>query len=185
MKYLLKTNPKIYHALRNLKMFWLRKRYKLRHVSKTFYLGGKAKISKSLIAMDYSYVGPNCTIGPKVKIGRFTMLANNVSIVGGDHIYTNPNTPIIFSGRPQLNETIIGEDVWIGAFSIIFAGVKIGDGAIVGAGSVVTKDIPPYTVIAGVPAKYIKMRFNEEEIVLHKEMLKKSKIDVHFCKDKN
>lgn len=184
MKKLLKSNHKLYFSLRNVKMLWLRRRYNLRHVSKTFFIGGKCTIAKDLIASEYSYIGPNCLIGPKVSIGKYTMLANNVSIVGGDHLFSNPNIPIIFSGRPELKETIIGEDVWIGAFSIIMSGVTIGNGSIIGAGSVVTKNIPPYTIFAGVPAKYIKMRFNEEEINLHIRMLKKDSVYVDFCKDK-
>ena len=184
MKKLILSNHQLYLFLRNLKMFWIRKRYNLKYVSKTFFTGGKSFISKDLIADDYSYIGPNCQIGPKVKIGKYSMLANNVSIVGGDHIYSNPNIPIIFSGRPELKETIIGEDVWIGAFSVVMSGVKIGNGSIIGAGSVVTKEIPPYTIFAGVPAKFIRMRFNEDEINFHKLMLKKDSIYVDFCKDK-
>jgi acetyltransferase-like isoleucine patch superfamily enzyme len=184
MKELLKSNYHLYIFLRNLKMFWLRKKYNLKYVSKSFYIGGKCSIAKDLIASDYSYIGPNCQIGPKVKIGRYTMLANNVSIVGGDHLFSNPNIPIIFSGRPELKETILGEDVWIGAFSIIMSGIKIGNGSIIGAGSVVTKDVPPYSIYAGVPAKFIRMRFDENEIEIHNIMLKNNKINVDFCTDK-
>lgn len=113
------------------------------------------------------------------------MLANNVSIIGSDHIYSNPKTPIIFSGRPELKQTVIGEDVWIGAFSVIMTGVNIGNGAIIGAGALVTKNIPPYSIYAGVPAKFIKMRFDEPEIEIHKEMLKQRSIEVKYCKDKH
>ena len=58
--------------------------------------------------------------------------------------------------------TIIGNDVWIGAKAIIRSGVTIGDGAVIGAGAVVTKDVPPYAIVAGVPAKIIRYRFDEE-----------------------
>lgn len=174
----------LYMGARNTKMFLIRNLYGLKNVSKTFYLGGKSKISKDLIAEDFSYIGPFCLISPKVKIGRYTMLANNVSIIGDDHYYSDPNTPIIFSGRPELKETIIGADVWIGAFSIIMTGVKIGDGSIVGAGSIVTKDIPPYTIYAGVPAKFIKMRFDNEQIAIHKVMLMDQNIAQNYCEDK-
>ena len=60
--------------------------------------------------------------------------------------------------------TIIGNDVWTGANAVIVKGVKIGDGAIVGAGSVVTKDVPPYTVVIGNPARILRNRFNKEDI---------------------
>lgn len=80
---------------------------------------------------------------------------------------------MIFAGRDR-KKTIIGDDVWVGAYSIIMAGVTIGDGAIVAAGSVVTKNIEPYTIVGGCPAKLIKMRFNDEKIKIHTEMLKRS-----------
>ena len=180
IKYL-KTNKRVYLFFRSLKMSFIRKRYGLKFVSKSSYFCRKSRISKDLIAGDYVYVGPNCIITPKVKIGRYTMLANNVQIVGDDHVYSNPDMPIIFSGRPILKDTIIGEDVWIGANTIILAGVTIGSGSIIGAGSVVTKNISSYSICAGVPAKLIKMRFNNEEIISHKQMLRKGSINANYC----
>lgn len=61
-------------------------------------------------------------------------------------------------------KTIIGNDVWLGANSLVLKGVKIGDGAVIGAGAVVTKDVPPYAIVGGNPAKVIKMRFDDETI---------------------
>lgn len=174
-----------YFTFRKIKMLWYRQSLGLKNVSPSFYMGGKSSVSKDFIADDFSFIGSNCLIGPKVKIGRFSMLANNVSIVGSDHLFSDPKTPIIFSGRPILKETVIGEDVWIGAFSIILSGINIGDGSIIGAGSVITKNIPPYSVYAGVPARFIKMRFTEIEIEIHKKMLKGKHIDVKYCKDKD
>ena len=184
MKKILKSNHNLYLFFRNIKMLWWRRKYNLKNVAKTFYLGGASSISHDLIAFDFSYIGPNCQIGPKVKIGRYTMLANNVSIVGGDHIFSDPKKPIIFSGRPILKDTIIGHDVWIGAFSIIKAGISIGDGAIIGSGSVVTKDIPEYAIYAGNPAKLIRMRFNDDEMAIHKKMISEKNIDVNYCIEK-
>lgn len=94
-----------------------------------------------------------------MSIGKYTMLANDVKIIGGDHYYKRVGVPIIFSGRAELHPTVIGDDVWIGAYSIIMAGVTIGNGAIIAAGSVVTKDLEPYGIYGGIPAKLIKMRF--------------------------
>jgi acetyltransferase-like isoleucine patch superfamily enzyme len=112
------------------------------------------------------------------------MFGPNVSILGGDHIFTDPNTPIIFSGRPKMPQTNIGADVWIGANVAIMAGITIGNGAIIAAGSVVTKDVPEYAIYGGNPAKHIKMRFNEEEIDFHRKMLTKSNIEVKFTSKK-
>ena len=61
-------------------------------------------------------------------------------------------------------DIVVGNDVWIGFEAVILAGVKIGDGAIIGARAVVTKDVPPYTIVGGVPAKTIRKRFSDEDI---------------------
>ena len=61
-------------------------------------------------------------------------------------------------------DIVVGSDVWIGYEAVILSGVTIGDGAIVGARAVVTKDVPPYTIVGGVPAKPIRKRFSEEDI---------------------
>lgn len=156
---------------RRIKMIYYRHRYHLKNVHPTFYMGGKSFIAKDLKADAFSYVGPRCVIYPKVSIGAYSMIANDVSILGDDHIYDKPGVPIIFSGRPKLRETIIGRDCWIGAHCIIMTGVHIGNGAIVAAGSVVTKDVEPYTIVGGIPAKYIKMRFNEDGIKKHEKIL--------------
>jgi acetyltransferase-like isoleucine patch superfamily enzyme len=90
------------------------------------------------------------------------MLGPRVSFVGDDHRYDLPGTPMIFSGRPPLRETLVESDVWIGYGSVILSGVCIGRGSIVAAGSVVTKSIPPYEIWGGVPARRIKARFEAE-----------------------
>jgi acetyltransferase-like isoleucine patch superfamily enzyme len=91
------------------------------------------------------------------------MLAQRASIVGADHRADLPGTPMIFAGRPETPETIIGDDVWIGFGALIMQGVSIGNGSIIGAMAVVTKDVPPYEVWAGVPARKIKDRFSTAE----------------------
>jgi len=147
--------------------------YGLKRVHPTFIACAHCSISKDFEAGPYSYAGPRCRIYPNVQIGKYTMLANDVKILGGDHCYNKVAVPMIFSGRSVLKRTVIGDDVWVGAYSLIMAGVKIGNGAIVAAGSVVTKDVAPYQIVGGAPAKFIKMRFNDNEILLHEEMLKK------------
>ena len=166
---------KVRKFYRNIRMFYLRKILNLKNVHSTFYLGGRSSVSSDLVADAYSYIGQNCIIYPNVRIGAYSMLANNVSIIGGDHDIEKIGVPLIFSGRGKLENTYIGKDVWIGAFSIIKTGVKIGDGAIIGAGSVVTKDIEPFTLNGGVPSKIIRARFkNNEDLETHKKMLNKT-----------
>lgn len=157
---------------RTLKAAYYRHKYKLKYVDKTTYFGGTSYISRDLVTEKNVYIGPRCHINPKVKIGAFTMLANDVRIMGGDHRYDIPGMPIMYSGRGELKPTTIGRDCWIGAYSIIMCGVNIGVGSIIAAGSIVTKDVEPYSIYGGVPAKKIKNRFNSEvEVAIHNQML--------------
>ena len=147
-------------------------KYGLKLAHSTTYFGGKSYISSDIITGNNVYIGPNCVINPKVEIGKYTMLANNVRIIGGDHRYDIPGIPILYSGRAVIKPTKIGCDCWIGAYSIIMCGVTSGDGSIIAAGSIVTKDVEPYSIYGGVPAKIIKMRFNnDDDINKHQLML--------------
>ena len=94
-----------------------------------------------------------------IKIGNDVIIAKDVSLISGDHEYLNKTTKINKQGM-QTNKApiIIGDDVWIGEKAIILKSVNIGKGCVVGAGSVVTKDIPPFSIAAGNPAKIIKVR---------------------------
>lgn len=160
--------------MRKIKRKVLIKWYGFKNVHPTFLATfGLGQVSKDLRAGEYSFVGPRCIIYPKTEIGDFTMIANDVMILGGDHNFKIPGIPIPFAGREGLRSTIIGKDVWIGARSVIMTGVTIGDGAIVAAGSVVTKDIEPFAIVGGVPAKKIGERFDAEGRKIHEVMLKK------------
>jgi virginiamycin A acetyltransferase len=115
-----------------------------------------------------------------VHIGKYTSIGRDCNFFlhanhRPDWITTSsqlwgPVTPEIADmhmkmGHPACKgDIIVGNDVWIGAKSTIMSGVKIGDGSIIGAGSTVTKDVPPYSIVAGNPAKFIKFRFTEEQI---------------------
>lgn len=111
-----------------------------------------------------------------IQIGSFCSIANEVAIFGGGehHIDWVTTFPIrIAFGDPLAGKdghptskgiTRIGNDVWIGFRSIVLSGVTIGDGAVLGAGTVVTSDVPPYAVVAGNPAKIIRYRFAEDVI---------------------
>lgn len=157
---MLRSIKPIFRFYHSLVMVYKRKRYGLKYVHKTFYMGGKSAISPDLIAHEYVTMGPDCWIGPGVELGPYVMIAPRVAFVGGDHKYDVPGTPAIFSGRPEVKKTIIEADVWIGYGAMIMAGTRVGRGAIIGAGSVVLKKrILPYEVYWGVPARKIYERF--------------------------
>lgn len=160
--------------IRWIKRWYCRHYYGLRNVHPKFLASfGLGNVSCDVRAGAYAFIGPDCLIYPRVTIGDYSLLGNNVTILGADHNYRQAGIPIVFNGRDEIPATTIGRDCWIGAHAIIMVGVTIGDGAIVAAGSVVTKDIEPYWIYGGVPAKKIKRRFTDEEIELHKELLSK------------
>lgn len=165
-------NANLRARLKKILMVWRRWKFGLKEVHSEFYLAPRSSVCSDLRADAYSFINVGCLIGPKVKIGRYTMLAPEVAIVGADHVYNQADRPIIWSGRPsEILPTVIGRDCWIGMRAIIMCGVTIGDGAIVAAGAVVTKDVEPYDVVGGVPAKPIARRFSEQQILVHQEML--------------
>jgi lipopolysaccharide transport system ATP-binding protein len=108
----------------------------------------------------------------KVVIGKFCSIAEDVKIVAGgehnlNHVTTFPLKDRLKGSKLPIHHKgaiIIENDVWIGTGAIILAGVKIGNGAVVGAGSVVTHDVPDYAIVAGVPARVVKFRFTTDQI---------------------
>lgn len=156
--------PRLRQLLRNCKMAFVRRLYGLRHVDKTFYLVMPCKVSRDFVAGAYSFVNCHAEIGPGVSLGRYVLIAPYVSFVGADHVFDRAGTPIIFSGRPPGVRTVVEDDVWIGYRAIVKLGVRIGRGAIVAAGAVVTQDVTPYTIVAGVPAREVKKRFADDEM---------------------
>jgi acetyltransferase-like isoleucine patch superfamily enzyme len=159
----LKKSDSLASLYRFYKRIKIRFLYGLKFVHPTFNIGGKCKISPDLIAGEYAFVGKNAIIYPGVSIGRYSMLAQNVQIIGDDHNFNISGLPSTFSGRPKLKRTLIGRDVWIGANAIVMAGVTIGDGSIIAAGSIVTKDVGSFLIFGGVPAKFLRNRFDSIE----------------------
>ena len=101
------------------------------------------------------------------------MFGPNVTFMGGDH-RVDVLGKYMIDIKTKLPENdqpvIINEDVWVGANVIILKGVTIGEGSIIAAGSLVTKDVEEYTIVGGIPAKILKRRFSKEEIITHNRL---------------
>jgi acetyltransferase-like isoleucine patch superfamily enzyme len=137
---------------------------------------------------DNFYIGKFSQIECDVRIGDHVMFANHVALIGRyDHNYQQIGVPIRLASKIRdtdykwkgLNERIeIEDDVWIGFGAVILGGVKIGQGSIIAAGSLVTKDVEPFSIYAGAPAKKMRSRFrNETDLLKH--------IDLYNAKYKN
>ncbi len=155
---------------------------KLSFIDRNSRIDKRAKVNRNVHVIDskigrYSYVGPNSWVCI-ADVGSFCSFAANVNIGLGNHTMHYKSTSPIFTevanatGHSWIKQdkslpfkrTIIGNDVWIGYGAKIIGGVKIGDGACIGAGALVTKDVPPYAIVGGVPAKIIKYRFSPKTI---------------------
>ena len=117
--------------------------------------GGIIKIEDN-VALNINVV-INSSIGGRIIIGQNSLIGPNVTIRTANHNFDSVKIPINKQGH-KFGDIIIQEDVWIGANSIELGNVKIGKGAIIGAGSLINKDVDPFTIVAGVPAKLIKKR---------------------------
>jgi chloramphenicol O-acetyltransferase type B len=136
---------------------------------------------------DNFYIGRYSQIECDALIGNNVIFANAVALVGRyDHNYQQIGTPTRLASQIRhsdynwkgLNSKVtIEDDVWVGYGSIILSSVKIGRGSIVAAGSVVTKDVEPYSIVAGNPAKFVRYRFSQDEIKEHESLMNYTKIN--------
>ena len=131
--------------------------------------GKKANIEKGArftpgIALgDRSGIGIRCELTGPIKIGNDVMMGPEVIIYTSGHKFDRTDIPMMDQGATDTKPVTIGNDVWIGRRVIIMPGVTVGDGSILGAGAVVTKNIPPYSVAGGVPARVLKTRKPQED----------------------
>lgn len=158
--------------------------------NKKTLLAGYNKVHKRSIVLNSkigrnTFIGTHCDLN-NVEIGSFCSIAHDVRVEYSTHPTRHfvSTSPVFYSTYNQTGQSfvkenlfnefltidgrncIIGNDVWIGANVLIKGGVRIGDGAIVAMGSVITHDVQPYTIVGGIPAKIIRKRFNDEEVEL-------------------
>ena len=145
-------------------------------VAKTAFVHRGCKVRNSSLGAN-SYLAAHTWL-TNTDVGRFCSVGNNVVSGLASHTYANVSTSPLFTLRhnatrrqwvkrdvaensDDLPRTVIADDVWVGSNAMIMSGVRIGVGAVIGAGAVVTKDVPPYAIAVGVPAKVIKYRFDD------------------------
>jgi len=121
---------------------------------------GKGSVLRNSQIGKYTYIAKNCILNNTV-IGNYCSIAPNVQIGGMEHPYEKCSTSTFLSKIPKRKETLIGNDVWIAAGCIIKQGVKIGDGAVIGAMSFVNRDVPDNSIYVGIPAKLLKKRMDD------------------------
>jgi acetyltransferase-like isoleucine patch superfamily enzyme len=144
-------------------------------------LGSILDSHHGLVVGDSVYIGKRCTIEVDGSIGDHVLIANNVGLIGRyDHDHTAVGVPIrsapwigdpSYVGPGLCSKLIIESDVWVGYGAILLSGIRVGRGAVVAAGSVVTRDVEPYAIVAGKPARTVGSRFDGAEIVRHEAAL--------------
>lgn len=160
-------------------LYFFRKKW--RKLNKNNFINPQNVFPIELVEVgDYSYGPLNIRTwgadNEKLKIGSFVSIAEDVLfLLGGNHnintFSTYPFKVMILGDKKEAwskGPIIVEDDVWIGTRAMILSGVRIGQGSIIAAGSVVTKDVPPYAIVGGVPAKIIKYRFDKKYIDLIK-----------------
>ncbi|RJR35241.1 MAG: acetyltransferase [Desulfobacteraceae bacterium] len=111
---------------------------------------------------DYSGIGMNARLSGRITIGDNVMMGQEVLILTRNHEFSRTDIPMRHQGMKAEKSVRIGNDVWIGARVIILPGVEVGDGAVLGAGAVIAKDVPPCAVVVGNPARIIRFRVESQ-----------------------
>lgn len=99
-----------------------------------------------------------------VRIGDSVMIAAFVSMFAANHVFDDPSLPMLEQGLSSKGGIRIEDDVWIGTHAVILDGVTIGTGSVIGAGAVVTKDVPPFSIVTGVPGQVVRKRTQDRRV---------------------
>lgn len=138
-------------------------RHFLAYVGKDVNIEHGAMITSTMEIGDRSGVGINAQMHGKVVIGKDVMMGPECIIYTSNHAFDRLDIPMCDQGRTEEKPVIIGDDVWIGGRVTILPGVHVGSHSIIGAGTVVTKDVPEYAIVGGNPAKVIRYRNEKKE----------------------
>jgi len=114
--------------------------------------------AKNLKIGSYVRINEHVFLQGEITIGNYVMIAPYTAIYTNAHEHSDLAIPMVQQGDTKTQKVIIGNNAWLGRNVVVLPGIKVGEGAIVGANSVVTKDVAPFTVVGGVPAKHIKNR---------------------------
>lgn len=131
---------------------------RLKYVGKNINIEKGAIYSTEVSLGNDSGIGINCLITGEVEIGNNVMMGPEVIVFTTNHRHDRVDIPMIEQGFEAMRPVVIGNDVWIGQRVIILPGVTIGDGCIIGAGAVVSKDVDSYSVFVGNPGRVVKKR---------------------------
>jgi maltose O-acetyltransferase len=131
---------------------------KQKKIGRYFVLRPFSQLRGDFKCGDHVRFGYGCQVFGGVEMGNHIMVAPNCLITSGGHGTELSKGPMIFQKCPSQKKVIIEDDVWIGGNTVILPGVRIGKGAVIGAGSVVSKDVPPNAIAVGNPAKVVKYR---------------------------
>ena len=163
-------------SLRTVYTAFLKSKYGMHYLGEGFRWGYNYYLKRNVVSIGhFAFLGSNAYIIYPTVIGDLSMVSIHVHVVGNDHGFCEVGIPTRIT-KPEVVSTeiftIIESDVWIGQRATILHGVKIGRGSVVGAGSLITKDVPRYTIVGGNPAKVIKNRFySDDEIREHEARL--------------
>jgi len=166
--------------------FYYRKiKWRKYHLGKYFHAGIRVRLwaPDEIKTGKFCYIGRDSQIECNAVLGNYVFTGNKVAFIGRyDHNWEEVGTPTLMTTRirdrhynwkGKGQKIVVEDDVWIGYGSTVLSGVKIGEGSIIAAGSLVTKDVEPYSIYGGVPAKKIKDRFaTKEQVLEHIEKLK-------------